>query len=316
MLTSKQNQEPKMTKEQKIKIVLILNIVIVITEVGAGVYASSMALLSDAFHNLGDVLAVTIAFVAIMYSRRAASEDMTFGFVRAEMMAAFVNALFLSATMIFIIFESIQKFLNPTTINAPVVIIAASIALIANIISALLLKENGIEHSHSYGEHTHEHHHHDANLSAAYLHMVADAAISLGVVFGGVVIWLWNISWIDPVLSILFSLFILKEVYTVLKQSFLSLMDVNSDGAEKIIIAIKAFSEIHSIHDLHISRPNSKEFYCSMHLVLYDNPGLEDVEALLERVRCTLKHLGITHAILQPETLKYATHEVLCDNHC
>ncbi|MDD5157072.1 cation diffusion facilitator family transporter [Sulfurimonas sp.] len=303
-----------MTKEQKIKIVLLLNMIIVVAEVGAGVYANSMALLSDAFHNLGDVLAVTITFIALIYGRRVASEAMTFGFIRAEMMAAFVNALFLSTTMIFIIFESIQKFFHPTDINAPIVIIAASIALVANAISVLLLKESGMEHSHSHGEETHEHHH-DANISAAYWHMVADAAISLGVVFGGVAIWLWNISWIDPLLSVLFSLFILKGVYAVLRQSFLSLMDVNGDSTEKIITIVKAFDEVHSIHDLHISRPNSKEFYCSMHLVLYDNPGLQEVEALLEKIRETLKYLGITHALLQPETLKYATHEILCDHH-
>lgn len=309
-----------MTKEQKIKIVLLLNIIIVIAEVGAGVYANSMALLSDAFHNLGDVLAVAIAFVALLYSRRAASVAMTFGFIRSEMMAAFVNALFLTATMIFILFESVQKFFHPESINAPVVIAAAFIALIANAFSALLLKENGMGHSHTHDHHhdedeDHHHDHHDANMAAAYWHMAGDAAISLGVVLGGIAIWLWNIIWIDPALSVFFSLIILKEAYSLLRQSFLSLMDANKDGVETITTAVSAFASVHSIHDLHLTRPNSKEFYCSMHVVLYDNPGLEEVETLLEEIRSTLKSLGVTHALIQPETLKYATHETLCNGH-
>lgn len=310
-----------MTKEQKIKIVLLLNIIIVFAEVGAGVYANSMALLSDAFHNLGDVLAVAIAFVALIYSRRSASEMMTFGFIRSEMMAAFVNALFLTVTMIFILFESIQKFFHPESINAPVVIGAAFIALIANAFSALLLKESGMGHSHTHDhnhkeeDHQHHDHYHDANMAAAYWHMAGDAAISLGVVLGGIAIWLWNIVWIDPALSVLFSLIILKEAYTLLRQSFLSLMDANKDGVETITTAVSTFSSVHSIHDLHLTRPNSKEFYCSMHVVLYDNPGLEEVETLLEEIRSELNHLGVTHAIIQPETLKYATHETLCNGH-
>lgn len=304
-----------MQKQQKIKLVLALNILVVIIEVIAGVYANSMALLSDAFHNLGDVAAVVIAFTAVVYAAKKPSDTMSFGFMRAEMMAAFVNALFLCVTMFFILFESTQKLLKPQGVDAPIVIVIALVALVANTISAFLLKESGLAHTHGEADECCAHEHEDANMAVAYWHMAGDAAISLGVALGGVAIWLWGIFWIDPLLSIVFSVFIIKEAYALLKKAFLSLMDANEQGSEHILEAIAEFDKVHSVHDLHLWRPNSKEVYCSAHIVLKENLTLEKIETLLEGIRTRLKKEGLTHINLQPESLKYATIQTVCESH-
>ena len=126
-------------KKQTLQKVIALNISLVIAEIIAGIYSGSMALIADAFHNLGDVLALFISLIAIIYGAKKASESMTFGYIKAEIMAAFINSLFLIITMIFILVESINRFLNPTEINAPIVIFALSNKTIFSISFSALL---------------------------------------------------------------------------------------------------------------------------------------------------------------------------------
>ena len=151
-------------KKSTLQKVIVLNITLVIAEIIAGIYSGSMALIADAFHNLGDVLALFISLIAIIYGAKKASESMTFGYIKAEIMAAFINSLFLIITMIFILVESINRFLNPTDINAPIVIFASLIALFINAYSTILLKQNNIEHHHDQDEEEHHHEHEDMNI--------------------------------------------------------------------------------------------------------------------------------------------------------
>ena len=125
--------------------VIALNISLVIAEIIAGIYSGSMALVADAFHNLGDVFALIISLIAIIYGAKKASDSMTFGFVKAEIMAAFVNSLFLIITMFFILLESINRFFQPSEINAPIIIFTSIIALIINAYSTILLKQNNFQ---------------------------------------------------------------------------------------------------------------------------------------------------------------------------
>ena len=172
-----------------------------------------MALIADAFHNLGDVLALFISLIAIIYGAKKASESMTFGYIKAEIMAAFINSLFLIITMIFILVESINRFVNPTEINAPIVIFASLIALLINAYSTILLKQNDIGHHHENDEKEHHNEHADMNIKSAYLHMLGDAVISLSVAVGGAIIYFFGIVAIDSVLSVIFSIYIIKETF-------------------------------------------------------------------------------------------------------
>ena len=298
-------------KKQTLQKVIALNISLVIAEIIAGIYSGSMALIADAFHNLGDVLALFISLIAIIYGAKKASESMTFGYIKAEIMAAFINSLFLIITMIFILIESVNRFLNPTEINAPIVIFVSLIALFINAYSTILLKQNNIEHHHDHDEEEHHHHEHeDMNIKSAYLHMLGDAVISLSVAVGGVIIYFFGIVAIDSVLSVLFSIYIIKETFPILKKSFYSLMDSNIDDLKQIEnLIINSDSHILSIHDLHLYRPNSSECYGSVHIVLNENLTLLEIETILENIRFILSKNEITHFIIQPESIKYNNNE-------
>lgn len=303
-------------KERVLKKVILLNITLVIAEIIAGIYSGSMALLADAFHNLGDVLALFISLVAIIFGAKKATDSMTFGYIKAEMMAAFINSIFLVATMIFILVESIGRIFNPNEIDAPIVIIVSLIALAINGFSTFLLSQNKIEHHHHEdGDEHHHEHHEDMNIKSAYLHMLGDAVISLSVAVGGVIIYLFGVVVVDSILSVVFSIYIIKEALPVLKKSFYSLMDSNIDDIKEVENLILSSSEVLSVHDLHLYRPNSKEYYGSVHVVLRDDLLLSQVEIVLEGIRGRLCKKGITHFIIQPESLKYDLKSTCCFTH-
>jgi cobalt-zinc-cadmium efflux system protein len=313
-------------KKNILQKVIVLNISLVIAEIIAGIYSGSMALIADAFHNLGDVLALFISLIAIIYGAKKASDSMTFGFIKAEVMAAFINSLFLIITMLFILTESINRFFQPSEINAPIIIFTSIIALIINAYSTILLKQNNIEHHHNHShdehehscghdEHGHHHHHEDMNMKSAYLHMLGDAIISLSVAIGGVIIYFFGITMIDTILSIIFSIYILKETIPILKKSFLSLMDSNGDDMKRVEKLILENNNILSVHDLHLYRPNSSNCYGSVHIVFKENLLLEDVEMVIEDIRKKIKIYNITHFIIQPESIKYHLDNIECCSH-
>lgn len=302
------------SKKQILQKVIFLNIVLVVAEIGAGIFSGSMALIADAFHNLGDVLALFISLVAIIFGAKEVSSKMTFGYIKAEMMAAFVNSLFLVITMLFILFESLTRLYEPHPIDAPIVIIASLIALFVNGYSTYLLRHNGVEHHHHHDDHHHEHE--DLNMRSAYLHMLGDAMISLSVAIAGVFIYFFGIVSIDTILSILFSIYIIKETLPLLKRSFFALMDssggVDVEAIENILLQKKMIS---SVHDLHIYTPSSKGIYGSAHIVLCENFSLAEIERLLEEIRGDLAKIGIKHFIMQPETQKYSDPNQGCKTH-
>lgn len=302
-------------KQKILKQVIFLNISLVVAEISAGVYSGSMALLADALHNLGDVLALIISLVALIYGAKKATDSMTFGYIKAEMMAAFLNALFLVVTMLFILAESLHRLFVPNEINAPIVIAASMIALFINAFSTWLLSQKSLEHHHHEHDNHHHHHHEDMNIKAAYLHMLSDAALSLSVVVGGVVIYFFDIVVIDTLLSLLFSIYIIKETLPLLRRSFFALMDANEDDIKEIEQLILVSSEVASVHDLHLYRPNSRECYGSAHIVLREDLCLSHIETILETVRERLSKAGITHFVLQPESIKYNLKTGCCSMH-
>ncbi|MDD3476542.1 MAG: cation diffusion facilitator family transporter [Sulfurimonas sp.] len=302
-------------KGKILKKVIFLNIALVIAEIFAGIYSGSMALLADAFHNLGDVLALFISLVAIIYGAKKANDFMTFGYIKAEMMAAFVNAIFLIITMLFILVESIERFFTPNPIDAPVVIVASLAALLINGFSTWLLSKSNIEHHHHHHD-GHEHHNHeDMNIRSAYLHMLGDAVISFSVAVGGVLIYFFGIVAIDSILSIIFSIYILRETLPLLKKSFYSLMDSNTDDAKEVEAIMLSFDEVLSIHDLHLYRPSSSEYYGSAHIVFKDDLTLSSVEKILDAIRDRLCDKGITHFIIQPESREFNQNSIYCAHH-
>ncbi len=275
--------------------VLFFNAIIVIVEIGVGVWGNSLALISDAFHNMTDMLSLVIAYIAVVFSTKKPTYKMTYGFIRSEMMAGFISSLFLVLIMLYIVFEAVMRLNTPVDVEPISMIIVAAIAFIANTLSAVFL-------GHAHHDHHDEHHHHDdMNIKAAWLHMVSDAAISLGVVFGGIAIYLWQIYWIDPVLSLIFSLIIGVEAVKIIKRTFFSLMDENPLDVEQIEKILLSHQHVISVHDLHIWKPSSASLYLTAHIVLDNDLPISEVDTLLDTINHDLLRQHITHVVLQPE---------------
>ena len=289
-------------REKKILWIIIFNLIIIVSEIAFGLISNSFALIADALHNIGDVIAVAITYLALRLSATQASYKYTFGFLRAEMMAGFVNTLFLFLTMFYMIYESVFRFMHPEKIEPIYMIVVGIIAVIANGISAYILNNMGVA-SCSHGEHEHHHHHHeDTNIKSAYLHMLADALISVGVVVAGIFIYFFEIYRVDSLLTIAFSIFILFHSYPLLKKSFLSLMDINNleveeESLEALVLSDKRIVEY---HDLHIYQPSSSDRFISFHIVLKDDSiTLKEQEELTKTIKKALEHLGFNHILIQ-----------------
>ncbi len=305
-----------MTKEKKILFIIIFNLIIVFSEITFGLISNSFALIADALHNAGDVIAIAITYIALKFSTKQKTFKFTFGFLKAEMMAAFVNTLFLFITMFYMVYEAIVRFINPETIEPIYMIVVGLVAVVANGVSAYILSKMQVS---SCPNHDHSHHHHeeDANIKSAYLHMLSDALISVGVIVAGIFIYFFKIYYIDSVLTILFSIYILNHSYPLLKKSFCSLMDINitdisQDKLEDIIL--NSNDNIVEYHDLHIHKPSSKHNFISFHIVLNnDRIDLKTSEKITDEIRHKLEHIGFNHILIQVDSDKCIRNDINCN---
>lgn len=303
-------------KTRKLLWIILFNLLIILSEILFGIISNSFALIADAMHNTGDVIAVIITYLAIKLAAKKTSFKYTFGYLRAEMMAAFVNTLFLFIAMLYMIYESIYRFFNPEIIEPLYMVVVGLIAVVANGVSAYILHNMGVSScaGHDHAEH-HHHHHEDANIKSAYLHMLSDALISVGVVVAGIFIYFFKIYYIDSILTVLFSLYILKHSYPLLKKSFLSLMDINIVDVEEENLhqLIMIDSRVLEYHDLHIYKPNSKYNFISFHIVLDDeNLPLSECETITDAIRVNLAKSGFNHILIQVDSDKNITHHTSC----
>lgn len=308
-----------MSKEKKILLIILFNVLIILSEIVFGLISNSFALIADALHNTGDVIAIVITYIALRLGAAKTTFKYTFGFIKAEMMAAFVNTMFLFITMFYLIYEAVKRVFEPEIIDPVFMIVMGSIAVVANGISAYILNNMGVEHHHhDHGhedEKEHRHHHGDANIRSAYLHMLSDAMISFAVVVAGIFIYFFKIYYIDSVLTILFSLYIIKHSYPLFKKSFSSLMDINMSpvSLEELDEMIKIDERIIEYHDLHIHAPSSKHNYISFHIVIDDeNTTLKESEEITKTIRDNLKKEGFNHIIIQVDTKKHITNSIGC----
>ena len=177
-------------------ITMLLNLAITVAEVIGGIYSGSLSLLSDALHNLSDMLSIVVSYFAIKISQKSNDEKRTFGYKRSTIIAAVVNSTVLIVISLFLFKEAYSKFINPEKINGVIVIWVALIGLIANALGAYLLSKGSKE---------------DINMKSTYLHLISDALSSVGVVIGGIIIYYFNIYWVDPLLTIIIGIYVLER---------------------------------------------------------------------------------------------------------
>jgi cobalt-zinc-cadmium efflux system protein len=265
---------------------IALNVAYVLVQVVFGVVGHSLALIADAGHNFGDVLALVLAWLASHLMKRPATPRRTYGWRRTSIMAALFNAIFLLVAVGGITWEAVRRFLHHEVVDANVVIWVAAAGVILNGATAWLFVS---------GRKT------DLNLRAAFMHMAADAAISAGVVLAGVAILLTGRAWLDPLASILINIVIVIGTWSLLRESFN--LAVDAVPANVDLLAVKKYlselPKVAAVHDLHIWAMSTTEVALTAHLVMPNEPAgdalLHDVCEHLHRV------FGIEHATIQVE---------------
>ncbi len=266
---------------------VVLNAGFVLVEWTFGVLANSLALIADASHNLGDVLGLLLAWGAAALARRRPSPRFTYGLRSSTILAALANAALLLVITGGIAWEAILRFKNPASIDAPVVIWVAALGILINTATALLFMSGRKQ---------------DLNLRGAYLHMAADAAVSLGVVIPGLLTLATGWSWLDPVVSLAIVAVILLGTWGLLRDAIRLALHAVPEGVDPA--SVRRFLErqpgVGEVHDLHIWGMSTTETALTAHLVMPGGyPGDAFIAALADRMDCDF---GIAHATLQVET--------------
>jgi cobalt-zinc-cadmium efflux system protein len=263
-----------------------LNLLFTIVEAIYAIIAHSMSLLSDAGHNLGDVLGLALSWGALWLLSKKATDKYSYGFKRTTILAALLNALLLVIATVAITIESIHKLLAPSLVNEKIIIIVALIGILINGGTALLF---------SKGQH-------DLNIKSAFLHLAYDALISLGVVFTGVIIYYTHWLWLDPLVGIAIAITIFLGTWSLLRQSIDLILDAVPKDVDRdaVIDYLLSYSNISAVHDLHIWGLSTQEIAITAHLIV-PNHDLSD-EQLHTIHEDLASKFHIKHATLQTES--------------
>lgn len=266
---------------------ITLNIIFVAIEAGYGVLADSLALIADAGHNLSDVLSLLLALTASVLAKKESTDKRTYGLRKATIMASLVSAIFLLVALGGITWEAIERLGNPSPTEGMTVIMVAAIGVVINTLTALLFIKGQK---------------HDLNIKAAFLHMAADAAVSLGVVIAGLFILFKGWVWIDPVISLLIVVVILVGTWGLLKDSMNYAMDAVPASVDIPAVRqyLTSFDFVDHLHDLHVWPLSTTEIALTVHLVV--NTTELDNEFLTSLQQHLHDHFGIEHSTIQVET--------------
>lgn len=279
------------TSEKNLFITMLLNFLITIAEVIGGIISGSLSLISDALHNFSDGIAIIITYVAMRLSKKPKTFKYTFGLKRAEILAAIINASTLIIISFFLIKEAIERFYNPQPITGSIMLIVALVGLAANVIGTLLLKKG------SEG---------NLNIRAAYFHLLSDAVSSLAVIIGAVFIIFYEIYWIDPLLTILISLYILKETYKIVKESIEIVMMSSPNGIElnELKELVESIEEVKNIHHVHLWKMNDNDTHFESHIEVEDMAVSKTAEIQSQIESLLHTKYEINHTTLQFECNK------------
>ncbi len=272
----------------RLLITVLLNLLITVVEVIGGIISGSLALISDALHNFSDAISVIISYIAIRLKERDSSSKHTFGFKRAEILAAVINSSVLVIISIYLFYEAILRFQNPEPIKGILMTVVASIGLAANIAGTLLLKRDAKK---------------SMNIRSSYFHLLSDAISSVAVIIGGLAITFWNMYWLDPLLTILIAVYITRVSFKILSDAIHVLMEGAPPdiSIREIQSEVEKLEKVENIHHVHIWTVGENDVHLEAHIDVADmmisksNILGEQIEALLKT------KFGINHITLQFE---------------
>jgi len=273
----------------KILVTIFLNIGITAAQVVGGIWSGSLALLSDALHNFTDVVSLIISYVASLFAAKDASVERTFGYKRAEILAAFINASTLIVIAAILIKEAIERFFSPQDIESDLVIILSIVAILGNGFSVLLLKSDSKR---------------NMNTKSAYLHLLTDMLASVAVLIGGLLMKYFAVFWIDSVLTLAIAIYLVIVSIDLLKQSYRVLMlftpkEINVEDIANYIRQLKGISDLHHIH---VWQLNEDEIHLEAHCRFKEDIKISEFDKILIEIEDILhEKYNINHVNIQPE---------------
>ena len=286
-------------KGRNLLISILLNIAITVSQVIGGLISGSLALLSDALHNFSDVLSLIISYVATIFGKKKASSLKTFGYKRAEIMAAFVNAATLVVVAIFLMKEAVERLYNPQVIESNLVIWLSLLGILANGFSVLLLKKDSES---------------NMNMKSAYLHLLTDMMASVAVLIGGILMKFFQVYWVDAILTMLIGIYLIYMGYDLLKEStkVLMLFTPKSIVIQDIVESICTIELVKNVHHVHIWQLNEDEVHMEAHIDFKEDIKLSEFDTILEKIEEHVYHKhGINHVNIQPEFDKCDSKQVI-----
>ncbi len=277
-------------------VAVALNMAFVIVEAVAGFIGNSIGLLSDAGHNLSDVFSLLLSMIALKLASSRATKRFTYGHRKASVLISLLNAIILLVAVGAIIVESIDKFFNPTEVNGTLIIWTAAVGIVINGVTAWVLSRQN---------------QHDINTRGAFLHMLADTLVSVGVVVSGIVIHYTGWTLVDPIIGLVIAVVILLSTWDLLSESLRMSTDAVPEGfdADDIQNRISAVNGVLNVHHMHVWAISTTETALTCHIVIPEASMLEEVT---DRVKKLLDGLGIHHSTLELETKSSHCHDREC----
>lgn len=297
--THNHNHSHTNLKGRNLLISIFLNIIITTAQVIGGLLSGSLSLLSDALHNFSDVISLIISYGANKLVGKKASLQKTFGYKRAEILAAFINAVSLIVIAILLIMEAVERFSNPQEIKSNLVIWLSTIAILGNGFSVLLLRKDSEL---------------NMNIKSAYLHLFTDMMASVAVLIGGLLMKYYQVFWVDSVLTLLIALYLIWMGFDLLKQSTKVLMLFTPDNipVKQIVNEINNFDSIKNIHHVHIWQLNEDEVHFEAHIDFNKDITLSQFDDILQEIEVLVfKKYKINHVNIQPEFGKVDAKDVI-----
>lgn len=268
-----------------------LNLVYTIIEFVVGFRINSLALISDASHNLSDVASLVISLLGLKLTQKVATYSFTYGYKKASILASFINAVLLVYIAVKIILEAIERFDAPPEMAGSMIIITATIGVIINALSAFLFYKGQKQ---------------DINVKGAFLHLLVDALVSVGVIVSGVIIHFTGWYTADVLTSLVVAVVILVSTWNLLTESVKLILDgvPQSIKVDKIRQIIESHPKVCSVHHIHIWALSSQENALTAHLVIEDSSTFEEIDQLKKEIRHTLQHEHIQHTTFEVELSK------------
>lgn len=265
---------------------IALNVIYIVAEVTAGILNNSISLLSDAGHNVSDVASLLLSLLAFRLAGRKSTTRFTYGYKKTTILAALANAVILLMAVGVLGFEVVQRLLSPREIRGDVVAWVAGLGIVVNALSALLFFRNRKS---------------DLNVRSAFLHLAADALVSLGVVIAGVLISFTGWYWLDPVMGLIVLIIVLASTWSLLAESFRLSVDAVPEGIrlEQVKEAIEKVANVTHAYHIHVWAMSTTENALTAHVVISPQLSFDEKMGVVREIKHELEHMGITHSTIE-----------------